>query len=75
MQMLPTIMEKLGGWFWVVAVVIGAGIVSVTGCATDPPKPASAMTPEQVKSNADRSFEKLKQEEKNRTVGSGAASY
>ncbi|HMS82850.1 MAG TPA: hypothetical protein PKD12_04305 [Nitrospira sp.] len=73
--MLPTIMERRGGWSWVVALVIGTGIVNVTGCAMDPPKPVSTVTPEQVKSNADKSFEKLKQEEKNRTVGSGAASY
>jgi hypothetical protein len=33
------------------------------------------MMPEQVKSNADKSFERLNQEEKNRAVGSGAASY
>lgn len=73
--MFPRIIEKLGGWSWVVVVVIGTGIVSVSGCAADLPKPSPTVTPEQVKSNADKSFERLKQEEKNRTVGSGAASY
>jgi hypothetical protein len=33
------------------------------------------MTQDQVRSNADKAFEKLKQEEKNRTSGSGAAPY
>jgi hypothetical protein len=33
------------------------------------------MTQEQVKSNADKSFEKLKQEEKNRPADSGPVSY
>jgi hypothetical protein len=33
------------------------------------------VTQEQVRSNADKTFEKLKQEEKNRAVDSGAAPY
>ena len=73
--MLPTIMKRVNGRYWVVAVAIGIGVTSSTGCATESPKPASTMTSEQVKSNADKSFERLKQEEKNRAVGSGAASY
>jgi hypothetical protein len=58
-----------------VVVSIGIGVTSMVGCAADSPKPTSTMTQEQVKSNADKSFERLKQEEKNRTVGSGAAPY
>ncbi|MBS0151765.1 MAG: hypothetical protein JSR31_12560 [Nitrospira sp.] len=71
--MLPTIMERVGGRYWVVAVAVG--VASTTGCATESPKPVPTMTQEQVKSNADKSFERLKQEEKNRAVDSGAASY
>lgn len=73
--MLQKIMKRIGGSHCVALVAIGIGVASVTGCATDSPKPVSGMTQEQVKSNADKSFERLKQEEKNRTVGSGAASY
>ncbi|WP_090749902.1 hypothetical protein [Candidatus Nitrospira nitrosa] len=73
--MLPTIMKRVKGRYWVVAVAIGIGVASATGCATESLKPAPTMTPEQVKSNADKSFERLKQEEKNRAVGSEAVSY
>lgn len=57
------------------AVFVGMGVAIVGGCAADSSKPVPTMTQDQVRSNADRAFEKLKQEEKNRTVGSGAASY
>jgi hypothetical protein len=73
--MLSTIMKRVKGRYWVVAVAIGIGVASATGCVTDSPKPVPTMTPEQVKSNADKSFERLKQEEKNRALGSGAVSY
>lgn len=73
--MLPTIMERVGGRYCVVLVAIGIGVAGATGCATESPKAAPTMTQEQVKGNADKSFERLKQEEKNRAVGSGAASY
>jgi hypothetical protein len=67
--------EGRGLRYCMVVVAIGIGVASMTGCATDSPTPASTMTQEQVKSNADKSFERLKQEEKNRAVGSGAAPY
>ena len=73
--MFHEIMKRIGGRRCVVVVAIGIGVASVTGCATDSPKPAPAMTQEQVKTNADKSFERLKQEEKNRAVGSEAAPY
>lgn len=72
--MLAEFMERAGGR-WCVVVAMGIGVAIATGCATESPKPAPAMTPEQVKSNADKSFERLKQEEKNRAVGSEAAPY
>jgi hypothetical protein len=45
--------------------------LGLTGCAAEPPKPAPTVTPDQVRSHADQSFEKLKQEE--RTRGSDSA--
>ncbi|MCW5800522.1 MAG: hypothetical protein KIT40_18670 [Nitrospira sp.] len=52
-----------------VAIRIGllAGIVAViglaVGCASDKPKPMAQPSSEQVKGNADRAFDRLKQEE------------
>lgn len=41
-------------------------MLSLSGCASDPPKPAPTVTPDQVRTHADKAFEKLKQEEQNR---------
>ena len=38
-------------------------LLTFGGCAGDPPKPAPTVTPDQVRSHADKAFEKLKQEE------------
>ena len=46
--------------------VLGVMLLSFGGCASDPPKPAPTVTPDQVRSHADKAFEKLKQEEQNR---------
>ncbi len=54
---------------------IGLVLVSIGGCAAEAPKPASTMTQEQVRDHAEKAFDKLKQEEKNRTVGSGVGPY
>ena len=51
-----------------IAVMIGGILVIAGGCAGDSPKPAPTVTPEQVRSNADKTFEKLKQDERNRPV-------
>jgi len=50
-------------------------LLATGGCAGEAPKPAPTMTQDQVRSNADKAFEKLKQEEKNRAVDSGVRSY
>lgn len=54
---------------------IGMLLLSMGGCAGEASKPAPTVTQDQVRSNADKAFEKLKQEEKNRAVGSGVAPY
>ena len=43
--------------------IIVAAMVLVVGCASDKPKPMAQPSPEQVKGNADRAFDRLKQEE------------
>ncbi|MCP9439940.1 MAG: hypothetical protein NNA20_12120 [Nitrospira sp.] len=46
--------------------VLSPGLV---GCAGEQPKPSpSAVTPDQVRGHADKAFENLKQEERNRTL-------
>lgn len=45
----------------------GAVWLGFGGCASEPPKPAPAVTPEQVRTHADKAFEKLKQEEQTRS--------
>ena len=39
----------------------------MVGCAGDPPKPLPQTTPQQTRSDSDRFFEKMKQEERERT--------
>lgn len=47
-----------------VAMVVGLFAFSlITACASDQPKPLPQPSPDQVRSHADRAFEKLKQEE------------
>lgn len=59
--------------------LIAAGIVvlllAMEGCAGEAPKPSSNVTQDQVRGNADKAFEKLKQEEKNRAVDSLGVPY
>jgi len=40
--------------------------VLVASCASEKPKPMAQPSSEQVKGNADRAFDKLKQEERDR---------
>jgi hypothetical protein len=52
-----------------VAMVVGLLALSlITACASDQPKPLPQPTPDQVRSHADRAFEKLKQEEQERAA-------
>jgi hypothetical protein len=57
----------------VTGLVFAAGIL-ITGCAATPPKEPPTPSPGQVRSNADRTFEKLKQEERERQVTAPAVS-
>ena len=49
-----------------VSVLLMIAVTAVVGCASDRPKPMQQPSPEQVKGNADRTFDKLKQEERER---------
>ena len=60
---------------WWMGPIIGMVLIGASGCANEPAKPAPTMTPDQVRSNADKAFEKLKQEEKNRALDSGVGPY
>ena len=52
-----------------VAIIVGLFALSlITACASDQPKPLPQPTPDQVRSHADRAFEKLKQEEQERSA-------
>ena len=67
--------SRIGCKNGVLAAGIGVLLLAAGGCAGESPKPSPTMTQDQVRSNADKAFEKLKQEEKNRAVDSGAGSY
>jgi hypothetical protein len=58
-----------------IATGIAMVLLAMGGCAGEAPIPAPAVTQDQVRNNADKAFEKLKQEEKNRAVGSGVAPH
>jgi len=48
----------------VAIMIVGLFVLSlITACASDQPKPLPQPTPDQVRSHAERAFEKLKQEE------------
>lgn len=52
----------------VAASVVGLVFIGMSGCASEPAKPAATVTPEQVRGHADATFQKLKQEEQPRSV-------
>lgn len=49
--------------------------VSWTGCSSTEPKPMAQPSVQDVRGNADRAFEKLKQEEKQRENRSAPSGY
>jgi len=51
-------------------------LLGLAGCAKEQPKPTTpTVTPDQVGSHADKAFEKLKQEERDRAADPGSTSY
>lgn len=68
-------MVVMRGVWSAVAFSLGAAglILFGIGCAGDPPKPAPTVTPEQVRGHADKAFDKLKEEERQRGVESPGA--
>jgi len=58
------------------AMVAGLFALSlITACASDQPKPLPQPTPDQVRGHADQSFEKLKQEERERAAQPSTPRY
>lgn len=57
---------RVGAGMRVIGLVAGLLVAGslVTGCASEKPKPMAQPSLEQVKGNADRGFDKLKQEER-----------
>lgn len=51
-----------------VALLLGGLFAAVVACSSDQPKPLAQPTPDQVRGHADRTFDKLKQEEQERSV-------
>lgn len=60
-----------GGRCSMAAVVVGV-LVGLSGCAGEPAKPAPTVSPDQVHGHADKAFDRLKQEEKNRALPPGS---
>jgi hypothetical protein len=52
-----------------IAMVVGLFVLlQVAACASNEPKPLPQPTPDQVRGHADRTFDKLKQEEQERAT-------
>jgi hypothetical protein len=48
------------------AIALGAGMLMLSACSGQEPKPMAQPTPDQVRGHADRGFDNLKKEEKER---------
>lgn len=46
----------------------GVMFLTLAGCSSEQPKPMAQPTPDQVRGHADRTFDKLKQEEQERAA-------
>jgi len=46
----------------------GVVLLMLAGCSSEQPKPMAQPTPDQVRGHADRTFDKLKQEEQERAA-------
>jgi hypothetical protein len=45
-------------------IVLGLGMLMLSSCSSNEPKPMAQPTPDQVRGHSDREFDKLKQEER-----------
>jgi len=54
------------------ASILAMVLTGASGCAGEPPQPAQTVTPDQVRGHADKTFERLKQEEQGRSTDSAA---
>lgn len=73
---MPTkVIWRTGQSHRLIATGIGVLLLGTGGCAGESPKPSPTVTQDQVRSNADKAFEKLKQEEKNHAVDSRTVPY
>jgi hypothetical protein len=63
---------KQGGMKHAVALVVGVGFLTLTACSSSEPKPMTQPTPDQVRGHADRGFDNLKKEEKERGTQTNA---
>lgn len=52
------------------AVALGVGMLMLSGCSSNEPKPMAQPTPDQVRGHADRGFDNLKKDEKERGTDS-----
>ena len=57
--------QRIGGEA-AAGIVLGVGILMLSACSSNEPKPMAQPTPDQVRGHADRGFDKLKQEEQER---------
>jgi len=74
--MTPGASLKSGAWYGVCSGLAGCVIVGITGCTShQPPTPQPSVTPEQVRSHADKAFENLSQEENRPASESGGSMY
>jgi hypothetical protein len=55
-----------------VSLVVGVAILTLTACSNNQPKPMQQPTPDQVRGHADRGFDNLKKDEKERSTQTNA---
>lgn len=63
--------DRCSGGRWQIAIgalAVGLFFTASAACSKSEPKPLAQPTPEQVRSNSDRAFDNLKQEERDRTA-------
>jgi hypothetical protein len=55
-----------------ISLMAGLVLCSITACSSDQPKPLPQPTPDQVRGHADRTFDRLKQEERDHAGQAGS---